>query len=108
MNDGLLVGKRRISEYPDIDCFASFHNVQGGDSTTGDSNAVFVDGHVEFVNYRQPEIYAWNNPETGATENISATVMWCTDRRVAGVRRSLPPEQMIVLMSKDNPWAGFA
>ncbi|MEO0477352.1 MAG: hypothetical protein AAF085_15495 [Planctomycetota bacterium] len=47
--------------------------------TSGDANAVFTDGHVEYVNHREPEFYTWRNPDTGANETISATVMWCTD-----------------------------
>lgn len=78
MNDGYLLGRRSVAEH-DTDCFASFHNTPYADRTEGDANASFADGHVEFVNYRQPEPYIWQNPETGGNELISATVMWTTD-----------------------------
>ncbi|MEM6258054.1 MAG: prepilin-type N-terminal cleavage/methylation domain-containing protein [Planctomycetota bacterium] len=76
MNDGYLLGRSGVNS-GNIDCFASFHNTT--DNETGDSNAVFADGHVEWVNYRQPDIYSWQNPKTGVNESISSTVMWCTD-----------------------------
>lgn len=79
MNDGYLLGRQSSSGLPDADCFATFHNTQGDKPTAGDANAVFADGHVEFVNNRKPEFFAWTNPRTGANETISATVMWCTD-----------------------------
>ncbi|MEM1355329.1 MAG: prepilin-type N-terminal cleavage/methylation domain-containing protein [Planctomycetota bacterium] len=79
MNDGNLLGRFGSGGSPNVDCFASFHNVNGNDLTSGDANAVFVDGHVEYVNHREPEFYTWQNPDTGTNEIISATVMWCTD-----------------------------
>ena len=78
MNDGYLLGRRSIAEY-NTDSFASFHNTPYADRTEGDANASFADGHVEYVNYRQPEPYIWRNPQTGGNELISATVMWTTD-----------------------------
>ena len=80
LNDAYLLGRHSSSGLPDVDVFASIHNLSGGDLTTGDANAVFADGHVEFVNYKEPEWFAWTNPYTGLNETISATVMWCTDR----------------------------
>ncbi|MBX2850240.1 MAG: DUF1559 domain-containing protein [Phycisphaeraceae bacterium] len=79
MNDGYLLGRSSTGGQPDVDMFGSFHNVTGGDRTTGDANAVFGDGHVEFVSYREPEFFTWQNPKTSSNETISATVMWCTD-----------------------------
>lgn len=79
MNDGFLLARQSTAGSPNIDSFGSFHNVQGDDLETGDANASFADGHVEFVNYRQPDWFTWTNPETGINETISSTAMWCTD-----------------------------
>lgn len=77
MNDANLLG-RLSSGDAYLDSVASFHNTKN-DLMEGDANAVFADGHVEYVNYRSPEPYLWRNPKTGRRERISATVMWCTD-----------------------------
>ncbi|MEM9109548.1 MAG: prepilin-type N-terminal cleavage/methylation domain-containing protein [Planctomycetota bacterium] len=79
LNDGFLLGRQSAIGTPDIDCFGSFHNVSGDVLESGDANAGFADGHVEFVNHRQPGFFTWTNPKTGVNETISATVMWCTD-----------------------------
>ncbi|MEM6257726.1 MAG: prepilin-type N-terminal cleavage/methylation domain-containing protein [Planctomycetota bacterium] len=79
LNDGFLLGRQSTTGSPDIDCFGSFHNISAGNLQSGDANAGFADGHVEFVNHRQPEFFTWTNPKTGVNETISATVMWCTD-----------------------------
>ncbi|MEM6259430.1 MAG: prepilin-type N-terminal cleavage/methylation domain-containing protein [Planctomycetota bacterium] len=78
LNDGYLLGRQAVTGTPNIDCFATFHNSKN-DITAGDANAVFADGHVEFVNASEPAWFSWQNPETGVNETISATVMWCTD-----------------------------
>ena len=78
MNDGYLLGRQSATGSPNIDCFATFHNNKN-DITAGDANAVFADGHVEYVNNKEPEFFTWANPETGNNETISATVMWTTD-----------------------------
>ena len=79
MNDGYFLGRHNRTTRPFTDCFASFHNVSGGDNTSGDSNAAFADGHVEYVNYLEPEPFSWTNPSTGSAETIYASVMWTTD-----------------------------
>lgn len=78
MNDGFFFGRYTYGDYA-VDCVASFHNTPGGDLTKGDANAVFADGHVEFVNYKQPDIYSWFNPVRNRNETITASVMWATD-----------------------------
>jgi len=74
MNDGYLLARNVNGTTVNsafVDCFASLHNTRNGDLRTGDSNAVFGDGHVEFVNYLG--VYQWNG------QTIYNTVMYCTD-----------------------------
>ena len=77
MNDGFFYPRYRYNQYT-TDCFASFHNT-AKDIFAGDSNAVFSDGHVEYVNYKQPDIYSWFNPKRNTNEMITASIMWTTD-----------------------------
>ncbi len=79
MNDGLLLGRTSRNSSPTVDCFGSYHNIQGGDRTTGNAYAVFADGHVQDVDYKGKGLFVWLNPNTGANEIISNTVMYCTD-----------------------------
>ena len=83
MNDGFLLARfSRTSSQSNgaayVDCLGSFHNMKGGDRESGTANAVFLDGRVEtglsYNGWRN-----WTNPETGQSEAISNTTMWCTD-----------------------------
>lgn len=78
LNDAALVARFNRNQTK-IDSFGTFHNVQGGDLRSGDANASFADGHVEFVNAKEPSTFIWTNPQTGFNEMIDSTVMWCTD-----------------------------
>lgn len=37
-----------------LDCFASFHKTTFDKQESGDSNVVFIDGHVDIVNWKTP------------------------------------------------------
>jgi len=37
-----------------LDCFASFHKTTFDKKESGDSNVVFIDGHVDIVNWKTP------------------------------------------------------
>ena len=78
MNDGFFYPRYRYNDFT-TDCLASFHNTRLDRIDEGDANAVFADGHVEYVNYKQPDIYTWFNPERGVNEQITASIMWTTD-----------------------------
>lgn len=49
-NNNLVCGE---TEDEHVCFFASFHNMKGKDRNSGNSNAVFVDGHIEVVTYKQ-------------------------------------------------------
>lgn len=80
MNDGFLYARYTWTDYA-VDCVATFHNTSKGRPDQGDANAVFADGHVEYVNYKQPDVFTYENIVNGMPrgEPITATTMWCTD-----------------------------
>lgn len=81
MNDGYFLPSANTGwGSTGVDCVASFHNADGSDVTSGDANAVFADGHVEFVNYRQPDKFNITTTNVqGYTTNITASMMYCFD-----------------------------
>ena len=65
-----------------LNAFASFHNIDGsGDINSGNSYAVFADGAVTVVDYRgnHTASFTYTNPDTGVTEPMSRSTMWCRD-----------------------------
>jgi prepilin-type N-terminal cleavage/methylation domain-containing protein len=65
-----------------LNAFASFHNINGtGDINSGNSYAVFADGSVTLVDYRGTHTgsFTYTHPETGVTEPMSRSTMWCRD-----------------------------
>lgn len=80
VNDGFLIGQFRKGGGATVDCFATFHD-STGDLRDGYAYAVFADGAVGPVDaiggYSGP--FRWTNPETGRSEPMSRTVMWCRD-----------------------------
>jgi prepilin-type N-terminal cleavage/methylation domain-containing protein/prepilin-type processing-associated H-X9-DG protein len=42
-----------------VSCFATFHNMKGGDRNSGNSNAVFLDGSVQTVDYKETFERGW-------------------------------------------------
>ena len=77
MNDGYFLAFIAFFG-PDVDCFASFHNA-GGDLTSGDANAGFADGHVEFVNYREPDIFSFSGSGPYSSTLQSSSSMYTAD-----------------------------
>ena len=57
LNNNHMIAKytsnKIIDESIDECCFASFHNMKGQDRNSGNSNTVFLDGHIETVTYDQ-------------------------------------------------------
>ena len=81
MNDGYLLGRFRPTDSRPVDSFGSFHNDSGGPET-GYAYSVFADGSVSPVDYRGDHTgpFTWVNPETGVTEAMNRTSMWCLDK----------------------------
>lgn len=76
MNDGYFLPSNVNTTY--VDAFASFHNPQG-DLFSGDANAAFADGHVEYVNYREPDFFTPTGSTLHNAPQISASAMYCID-----------------------------
>lgn len=75
MNDGVFATSSPTN--PTVDAFSSFHNA-GDDLLSGDANAVFADGHVQYVNYREPDLFTYTG-DTLHGSVISASSMYCFD-----------------------------
>ena len=61
LNNNNLVAKESPfrDDSAELCCFASFHNMKGNDRNSGISNAVFVDGHLQTVDYTQTHELGW-------------------------------------------------
>ena len=83
MNDGYLLGRFSTGDSRPVDSFASFHNAADGNAKPEDgyAYAVFADGAVTEVDYKGDNTghFPWKDPATGITQQISRTIMWCSD-----------------------------
>ncbi len=60
LNNNHLIGRTSPYAVSNFDaCFATFHNMKGGKRNSGNSNAVFLDGSVNTVDYKETFQRGW-------------------------------------------------